>query len=386
MIPRPRHAARITALLQQFPVVAIVGARQVGKSTLARMLAAESAGAVAMFDLEAEADRARLAQAALALEPLRGLIIIDEIQHQPGLFATLRVLADRPAVDARFLVLGSASPELLRQGSESLAGRVAFHELPGLDSEDVGVDALDVLWIRGGFPRSFLAVDEPASVTWREEFVRTFLERDLPALGLRMPAPAVRRFWTMLAHLHGQRWNAADIARSLDASETTARRWLDVLCATFMVRRLQPWFTNTAKRQVKTPKVYFQDTGLLHVLLGLHSPDAVLGHPRCGASWEGFAMGEAVAALGARPHECHFWALHSGAELDLLVVRGNQSIGIEFKRTDAPRPTHSMRAALETLALDELVVIHAGEHSFPLADRMRAVSLRRVRAELAPLG
>ena len=380
--PRTRYHHQIERALARFPVVAIVGARQVGKTTLARQIARDWPEAVHTFDLEDPADLQRLADPGLALRPLRGLVILDEIQRLPEVFPLLRVLADRPDAPARFLVLGSASPELLRQGSESLAGRIAVVRLRGFAMDEVREDERSALWIRGGFPRSLLASNEDESLHWRSEFLATYLERDLPQLTVRIPAPTLRRFWTMVAHVHGRTWNSSAMGRTLGIADTTTRRYLDALEATFMVRQLLPWHANVRKRQVKSPKVYVADTGLLHSLLGLADQMAVEGHPICGFSWESFAMVQVIEHLGARPEECFFWATHAGAELDLLVVRGDRRVGYEFKRAEAPSVTQSMRIALADLDLDRLVVVHAGERSFPLADRLDAVALGRLSTDV----
>ncbi|HLX06648.1 MAG TPA: DUF4143 domain-containing protein, partial [Thermoanaerobaculia bacterium] len=283
------------------------------------------------------------------------------------------------------LVLGSASPDLLKQTSESLAGRIVYHELEGFALDEVGVGARDRLWVRGGFPRSFLGESDEASAEWRRAFVRTFLERDLPQLGVTIPAETLRRFWTMLAHYHGQVWNGAEIARAFGIALTTVRRYLDLLTAALMLRQLQPWHANIAKRQVRSPKIYLADSGLLHALLGLGTLRDLEGHPKVGASWEGFALGEILVRLGAHPEESFFWATHGGAELDLLVVRGNRRLGFECKRTSAPRLSPSIRSALADLALDRLDVVHAGDHTYPLADRVRALALSRLYDDLEPL-
>ncbi len=384
VIERTRHFERLTRLLRQFPVVVLVGARQVGKSTLARAIAERAPGGATYLDLEDPRPLARLDRPMLALEPLRGLVVLDEIQRRPDLYPVLRVLADRPRRPAHFLVLGSASPELLRQTSESLAGRVAHHQLPGFDLSEVGPRATERLWLRGGFPLSFTARSDGESARWRRELVRTFVERDLPGLDVRLPAGAVDRFWRMLAHWHGQVWNAAELARSFGVSEKTVRHYLDVLVATFMIRRLQPWHENLAKRQVKAPKVYVADPGLLHGLLGVVTRADLLAHPKCGASWEGFAISQIARRLEAEPEECFFWALHTGAELDLLVVRGRRRLGFEVKLTDSPRVTPSMRSAMENLTLSRIDVIHAGEETFALGDRIRAVAMRRLWTDLLP--
>lgn len=386
MLERKTEELRVERLLRHFPVVALLGPRQVGKTTLAMAVAERRRGAVHRFDLENSVDVARLSDPMLALEPLRGLVVLDEVQRRPELFPALRVLADRPKRPARFLVLGSASPELLRQSSESLAGRVAHHELGPLTGGEVGAEKLDRLWRRGGFPRSFLAPSEAVSVSWRQEFVRTFLERDVPQLGLRLPPATLERFWAMLAHYHAQTWNGSELGRAFGVSDTTVRHYLDVLEGTFVVKLLRPWFENVSKRQVKAPKVYLADTGLLHTLLGISSAAELERHPKVGASWEGCAMAEVVARLGARPEECFFWATHQGAELDLLIVRGGKKLGFEFKRTSSPSLTPSMRAALDTLGLSSLDVVHAGKTTFPLAPRVRAVSWRCLGEDLSALG
>lgn len=382
---RRRHLDDLARLLDRFPVVGLLGARQVGKTTLARDFAARRGQPATFFDLEDAADLARLAEPILALRELNGLIVIDEVQRRPELFPALRVLADRPGAAARFLVLGSASPDLLKQTSESLAGRIAYHELEGFSLDEVGMGARDRLWVRGGFPRSFLADSDEASAEWRRAFIRTFLERDLPQLGVTIPAETLRRFWTMLAHYHGQVWNGAEIARAFGIALTTVRRYLDLLTAALMLRQLQPWHANIAKRQVRSPKIYLTDSGLLHTLLGLDTLRDLEGHPKVGASWEGFALGEILVRLGARPEESFFWATHGGAELDLLVVRGNRRLGFECKRTSAPRLSPSIRSALADLALDRLDVVHAGDHTYPLADRVRALALSRLYDDLEPL-
>lgn len=386
MLARPSHENEVLRLLRTFPVVGIVGARQVGKTTLARQIAASAEGGATLFDLEDPEDVARLASPKLALESLRGLVVLDEVQRRPELFQVLRVLADRPGPPARFLVLGSASPALLRQSSESLAGRIAYHYLGGFDLEEVGADHLDVRWLRGGFPPAFLAGDDEESYRWRGELVRTHLERDLPALGFRLPPDSIRRFWTMVAHYHAQTWNGAELARALAISQGTVRRYLDVLCGTFMVRRLEPWHVNVGKRVVKSPKVYIKDSGLVHRLLGLRTRHELLGHPKAGASWEGFALESVIRRLGADSDECFFWGVHTGAELDLLISRGGRRWGFEMKLSDAPRVTRSMRSVLDVLGLERLDVIHAGSKTWPMGERIRALALRRVLRDLTPLG
>jgi uncharacterized protein len=358
--------------------VGILGARQVGKTTLARQFAGSFDGPVSRFDLEDPDDLARLAEPGLALDALDGLVILDEVQRRPDLFPVLRVLVDRPGRDTRFLVLGSAAPELLRQSSETLAGRIAYHDLDGFALDEAGFDTADRLWLRGGFPRSFLADSDADSFEWRRGFVRTFLERDLPALGVQVPSTTLHRFWQMLAHYHAQTWNGAELARAFGVAATTVRRYLDLLSAALVVRALPPWSANVAKRQVKSPKVYIADTGLLHALLGIESRADLEAHPKVGASWEGFVIRELVTHLGARPEELFFWATHAGAELDLLVVRGARRLGFEIKRTTAPATTRSMHAARESLQLARIDVIHAGDRTFPLAKGIRAVAFSRL--------
>jgi predicted AAA+ superfamily ATPase len=385
MIIRKRRIENVEGFLQRFAVVGIIGARQVGKTTLASQVADRCERGVTRFDLENPEDLARLTDPMLALRDLEGLVVIDEIQRLPDLFPVLRVLADRSDSPARFLILGSASPHLLRQSSESLAGRIAYLELHGFTPEEVGADRLERLWLRGRFPRSFLAADDAESFEWRLEFIRTFLERDLPQLGISISAATLRRFWTMLAHSHGQVWNASSFARSFGLADTTIRRYLDILSSTFVVRQLQPWHANVRKRQVRSPKVYLTDSGLLHGLLNLRGFDDVQGHPQSGASWEGFAADVVSERLAASPDECFFWATHAGAEIDLVVMRGKRRLGFEFKRTVAPSTTRSMHVALADLDLERIDVVHAGDRTFPLAERIRALSLSRVLEDLEAL-
>jgi hypothetical protein len=374
-VARTAVRARIAAALQRGRGVVLVGPRQVGKTTLARSFAA--ARDANYFDLEDPRVEAQFEAPMLLLEPLRGLVVIDEVQRAPELFKSLRVLMDRDAAPAKFLLLGSASPGLLRQSGESLAGRVETIEIGGFTLHETGAAAQARLWLRGGFPRSYLAASSADSRAWRQSFASAFLERDLPQLGINVPAPAMRRFWTMLAHLNGQVWNAADPARSLGVNESTVRRHLDWLTRTFMVRQLQPWHENLGKRQVKAPKVYFRDTGLLHELLGIADEPALLAHPRSGASWEAFALEQMLRI--AAPDEAWFWATHGGAELDLLMLKDGRRVGVEFKRVDAPRLTPSMRTALHDLRLDALYAVYPGTRRYALAERVEAVPL----AELA---
>ena len=365
LLSQIRHAQRRSR------VVALIGPRQSGKTTLARQIVPPDSPRY--FDLEEPTSLARLAEPMTALAPLRGVIVIDEVQRRQDLFPMLRVLADRRPLSARFLILGSASPELLRQSSESLAGRMETITLPGFTLAEVGTLALNRHWLRGGFPRSFLARTHEDSLRWRNEFIQTVLERDLPQLGVSIPAQALRRFWAMVAHYHGNIWNAAEPARSLGVSEPTVRRYLDLLTGVFLVRQLPPWHENLGKRQVKAPKVYVRDSGLLHALLGVRTDAELLHHPKCGASWEGYAIEEALNLV--QPDDAYFWATHQGAELDLLLLKDGRRFGMEIKRTDAPTLTPSMRIALDDLRLEHLIVLYPGMRRYPLSTRVTAVPL-----------
>jgi len=382
VVDRARFRDATERLLRDYRVVALVGARQVGKTTLAREIARRKQATY--FDLEDPKDLARLEEPSLWSQELHGLVVLDEVQRRPEIFPVLRVLADKPR-GPRFLVLGSASRELLRQSSESLAGRIAYLELPPLGSSEVGAKNTDRLWLRGGFPRSFLAQSDAKSFDWRRSFVSTFVERDAPQLGVAVAAATLRRFWSMLAHVHGQTLNYSDLARSMGVSDMTVRHYVDALEQTFMVRRLMPWHENLAKRQVKSPKLFFADTGLLHTFMDVRTLGELRAHARVGASWEGFCIEAIVRRLGVERDRCFFWATHQAAELDLLVVRGKARRGFEVKLTAAPKVTPSMRIALADLKLDSIDVIHAGEDTFPLGDRMRAVALRRIDVDIAPL-
>lgn len=362
MIPRPYAMKRIRDIFRVHPVAALLGPRQCGKTTLARMVAERQPSVY--FDLENPVDVRRLSAPMRVLEELSGLVIIDEIQRQPALLELLRVLVDRPKNDTKFLLLGSASPHLIKGVSESLAGRIGFVDLSGFDLREVGTERYASLWIRGGFPRSFLATDDSASMAWRDDFIRTFLERDIPQFGITIPAGTLRRFWTMIAHYHGQVWNAAEFARSLGTSENTARRYLDILAGAYMIRILPPWFENISKRQVKAPKVYIRDSGIFHSLLQLPGLSDLQGHPKLGASWEGFALEQLLTMLESR--STYFWATHSGAELDLLVMIGGKQHGFEFKYSDAPGHTRSMSVAMQDLKLERLWVIYPGDQEYPL--------------------
>jgi len=371
MINRKSDLELVRAALKRSRVVALIGPRQSGKTTLARQFV--PADSLNYFDLEDPQSLARLSEPDTALRPLKQLVVIDEIQRRPDLFPLLRVLADRKPLAARFLILGSASPDLLKQSSETLAGRLETVSLEGFRLADLGAAAQARHWVRGGFPLSYTAHTEADSLAWRRQFLQTFLERDIPQLGITIPAVALRRFWNMVAHYHGQIWNAAELARALAINESTVRRYLDLMAGVFMVRQLPPWFENLGKRQVKAPKVYVRDTGLLHALLGIANQRDLELHPKVGASWEGYAVEEVLKAL--RPDEAYFWATHQGAELDLLLFKHGRRIGIECKRADAPTLTPSMHIALADLKLDELRVVYPGKKRYTLAKKVEVVPL-----------
>jgi hypothetical protein len=374
VIPRPHALARVDRAFDINPIAGILGPRQCGKTTLARLIAAREP--CEFFDLEDPVDIRRLSAPRTTLERLSGLVILDEIQRRPELFELLRVLVDRPQNPSRFLLLVSASPRLVKGVSESLAGRIGFIDLSGFDLSEVGAENQDRLWIRGGFPRSFLAADDRASLAWREGYIRTFLERDIPQLGITIPAETLRRFWTMIAHYHGQIWNAAELARSLGASENTARSYLDIMAGAFMVRVLAPWFENVGKRQVKSPKVFLRDTGILHALLQVATLSDLEAHPKLGASWEGFALEQVVGLLETR--DAYFWATHGGAELDLLVTLSGKRYGFEFKYEDAPGRTRSMIVAREDLGLEKLWVVYPGSKEYALDDWIHVIPLATI--------
>ncbi len=379
MIERAALLHRLRRTLRANRVTVLYGPRQCGKTTLARQIAAASAAEY--FDLEDPVSQRRLSEPMLALGNLRGLVVIDEVQRQADLFSVLRVLADRKPLPARFLILGSASPDLLRQSSESLAGRVAFVEMGGFDLSEVGLKARRRLWWRGRFPRSFLARSDAEGRSWQENFIQTFLERDIREFGVQVPPAALRRLWMMLAHYHGQVWNASELARSLGESHTTVKRHLDILTSALMLRQLQPWHENLGKRQVKSPKIYLRDSGLLHTLLGIPSFRFLEGHPKLGASWEGFVIEEILQQVGAR--SAYFWATQSGAELDLLLLAGGERFGIEVKYSDAPGITKSMRIAISDLGLRRLFVVYPGHDSYDLDERAVVVPLEQVKEQLA---
>ena len=381
MIPRPEPLRQIEASFQIHPVTALLGPRQCGKTTLARLIAEQ--GPSTVFDLENPVDIQRLSAPMQALKNLSGLVIIDEVQRKPELFELLRVLVDRSGQNARFLLLGSASPHSVKGVSESLAGRIGFVDLAGFQLWEVGVQHLDRLWIRGGLPKAFLADSESDSTQWREGFIRTFLERDIPQLGITIAAETLRRFWTMVAHYHGQVWNAAEFARALGTAENTARRYLDILAGAYMVRVLPPWFENLKKRQVKAPKIYIRDSGLFHSLLQVSTLANLRGHPKIGASWEGFALEHIIRVF--RTRDAYFWATHAGAELDLMVTIAGKRHGFEFKYTDAPGRKRSMHIAIEDLGLEHLWVIYPGDQKYALDSKITVIPLEEI-LQLAQTG
>lgn len=379
MIPRPEPIRQIKASFLIHPVTALLGPRQCGKTTLARFIAEREPST--FFDLENPVDIQRLAAPMQTLKDLSGLVVLDEVQRKPELFELLRVLVDRPGKNTRFLLLGSASPHLVKGVSESLAGRIGFVDLSGFHLWEVGDKHRDRLWVRGGLPKSFLADSESHSFQWRENFIRTFLERDIPQLGITIAAETLRRFWTMVAHYHGQILNAAEFARSLGTAENTVRRYLDILSGAFMIRVLPPWYQNLKKRQVKSPKIYIRDSGLLHSLIQIATLADLQGHPKIGASWEGFALEHVIQAFRSR--DAYFWGTHAGAELDLMVTIAGKRHGFEFKYTDAPGGKRSMHIALEDLELEHLWVIYPGDQKYAIGDKITALPMAEV-SQLSP--
>ena len=373
-----KRTSEIELLNERFrnkPIVAILGPRQCGKTTLARQFSDQWPKDVTFFDLENPRDLRRLEEPLLALENQEGLIVLDEIQRTPDLFPVLRVLADRPNKKTKFLILGSASRDLMRQSSESLAGRISYLDIGGFSLDLVGMAKKEKLWIRGAFPRSFLASSEAASYQWRQDFIATFLERDIPQLGFNIPAKSLGRFWQMLAHYHGQIFNASEIGKSLAVSDHTAQRYLDLLSGTFMVRQLRPWNYNTKKRIIKRPKIYFRDTGILHALFDLPEKKDVLSHPKLGASWEGFALEETIKAIRLKEKEIFFWGVHASAEIDLVFQKNGRLYGVEVKYAQAPGFTSSMRMASEELALKHLWVIYPGREAYALNKNVTVIPL-----------
>lgn len=379
-IERSRAQQQLQESLRRSPVTLLTGPRQAGKSSLARHVTESEPSD--FFDLEDPRDLARLADPMLALSGRSGLIVIDEAQLQPDLFQVLRVLVDKDPRPGRFLILGSASPELVGLSSETLAGRVTFNELGGFGLEDIGADMFDTWWYRGGYPSAFLAENDDDAGRWLDDYIATFLARDLGSLGFGMSPTTMRRFWAMLAHYHGQTWNGAELARSIDVSQSTVRRYVDALTDALVVRQLPPWFENLKKRQVKSPRVLIRDAGLLHRLLGIRNREELLVHPRLGASWEGLVV-EHLASV-SEPGAATFWSTHSGAEVDLRLAIGTKVIGVEVKRTSAPTVTRSMRSAIESIGLDHLFVVHGGELRFPLSSdvtALPAVDVLRAKSE-----
>ncbi len=369
MVRRENYIRHIRTALGRSRAVALLGPRQCGKTTLARELV--DIHSPNYFDLEDPSSLIGLADPKTVLEPLKDIVVIDEVQHRPDLFPVLRVLLDRKPLPARFLILGSASPELLRQSSESLAGRLEIIEMSGFDLLEVGQKKASRLWLRGGFPLSFLAKNDTDSFAWRKSFIKSFLERDLRAQGIDIPAVTLHRFWAMLAHSHGQIWNAAPLATSLGITEPTVRKYLDIFTGVFMVRQLQPWHVNIKKRQVKSPKIYIRDTGVLNFLLGLKTEAEILRHPGCGSSWEGFVIEEVIRSLDM--DDVYFWATHNGAEIDLVFSKGGNMYGVEVKRADAPTMTPSIRIALEDLKLERITVIYPGKKRYSLHEKVKVV-------------
>lgn len=374
MIKRTKYKKHIEEALGRSRAVALLGPRQCGKTTLAREIVDKNSPNY--FDLEDPGSLAGLVDAKTALASLKDIIVIDEVQRRPDLFPILRVLLDRAPLPARFLILGSASPDLLRQSSESLAGRLETIEMEGFGLSEVGQKESSRLWLRGGFPLSFLARNDADSFAWRKSFIQAFLERDLRQQGIDIPALSLHRFWAMLANSHGQIWNAAPFAASLGISEPTVRRYLDILTGVFMVRQIQPWHANIKKRQVKAPKVYIRDTGVLHSLLGLKTEAEVLRHPICGSSWEGYVIEEVIRSV--EPDDVYFWATHNGAEIDLIFLKSGRMYGVEIKRADAPAITPSMRIALEDLELERIAVIYPGEKRYSLHKNVDVVPLETI--------
>jgi hypothetical protein len=379
MFERRELLNAVTREIDRFPVTLLLGPRQCGKTTLAREIVRQREAHY--FDLEDPECPLKGDNAGILLRDLTGLVVADEFQRLPSLFDLLRVLADRRPLPARFLILGSAGPELVKGASESLAGRVALFHMGGFHLGECGVNRWRELWVRGRFPDSLLAADDDASYAWRQNFIQTYLERDLPNLGFRIPPATLRRFWTMLAHWNGQTWNASELARAMDASQQSTRRYLDILTGSFLMRQLSPWFENLGKRMVKAPKIYFRDTGLLHALLGLRTVDQAVAHPRVGYSWEGFALEEILVRLKAE-REAWFYRTHGGAELDLLLDRGGRRYGFELKFSDAPRTTRSMHSVCRDLRLDRLFVVCPGGARHPLAESIEVVPLGALDARL----
>ena len=374
MIYRERLIKEIASSLKNYPVTAILGIRQCGKTTISNYISKKYSTTI--FDLEDPVSTTQLEHAPMiTLESLQGLVIIDEIQRMPQLFQILRVLSDRKENNTRFLILGSASPRLIKESAETLSGRVSYIDMSGFTIDEIAVSDQNKLWLKGGLPLSYLSSSIKLSYNWRANFVRTFLERDIPNLGINVPTHALRRFWTMLAHFHGQIWNGSDFARSLSVTEPTARKYLDILTDAYVIRQLSPWHENISKRQVKAPKIYIRDTGLLHFLLSLEG-NQIMSHPKLGLSWEGFVIEQIISIMGT--HNFYFWATHAGAELDLLMFGNNKRTGIEIKFSDAPRTTKSMHIAIDNLKLDRLIIVYPGNKTYKLTETIVVVGLAEI--------
>jgi hypothetical protein len=375
MIERKDDIKGIHSLIDMFPVTAILGARQCGKTTLAKQMRYDH-----YFDLENPRDVSAMENPQLVLEKLRGLVVIDEIQRKPDLFPLLRYLVDNQK-ELKFLILGSASKELIRQSSESLAGRVGYYYLGGLKLTDVGMEKMERLWMQGGFPRSYTADNLNTAQVWLDNYIAAFLERDIPQLGITIPAQTLRRFWMMLCHYHGQVINYSEMAASFGVSDHTIRKYLDILAGTFMVRVLEPWYVNIGKRLVKRPKIYLRDSGILHYLLSIHSMKELLSHNKLGSSWEGFAMEAVAATLRKKENELFFWKVHSGAEVDLFWQEHGKNWAVEFKFADAPMLTESMKKAIEFLKLEQLWVVYPGKTAYPLHEKCTALPICHIRPQ-----
>jgi len=383
MIDRPNKLKAIQDGFDRASIVSITGLRQSGKTTIAKEFASKFSGKSTHFDLEDPRSLARLTEPMTALEGLSGLVVIDEVQRMPSLFPILRVLADRKDQPAKFLLLGSASPVLIKEISESLAGRVALFEMDGFNLQEIGAKNLKNLWCRGGLPPSYLAKSDADSLRWRQDFITLFIERDLPQFGVTIPSATMRRFWAMLAHYHGQTWNASELAKSFDVSQAMIRKKLDILTGAFAIRQLPAWYENIGKRTVKSPKIYLRDCGLLHALLDVSTSEQLESHPKLGSSWEGFCIEQILSVTGSS--NAYFWGTHAGAELDLLLLRNGKRIGVEIKYSDGPSTTRSMRSAMEDLKLDHLYVAYPGKEDYPLDKKISVMSLPSILSRMEDL-
>jgi len=383
MIDRPNKLKAIRDGFDRVSIVSITGLRQSGKTTIAKEFASKFSGKSTHFDLEDPRSLARLTEPMTALEGLSGLVVIDEVQRLPSLFPVLRVLADRKDQPAKFLLLGSASPVLIKEISESLAGRLALFEMDGFNLQEIGTKNFKNLWCRGGLPPSYLAKSDTDSLRWRQDFITLFIERDLPQFGVTIPSATMRRFWAMLAHYHGQTWNASELAKSFDVSQAMIRKKLDILTGAFAIRQLPAWYENMGKRTVKSPKIYLRDCGLLHALLDVSTSEQLESHPKLGSSWEGFCIEQILSVSGSS--NAYFWGTHAGAELDLLLLRNGKRIGVEIKYSDGPSTTRSMRSAMEDLKLDHLYVAYPGKEDYPLDKRISVMSLPSILAQFENL-